>query len=157
MLVSGRSACNIRAPMAGSPLKQGVRLADGRIIALPYMRRVADLPPGWGHFSAARMIEHLIGLDRCDEILSWGPITELDPLRLSFQMQVMRILLRIGITAVLDGSSAARLLASATGSASSENSRAGSVPVTSDRNWYGENRGPGGGVARNWGTTSQTA
>ena len=45
----------------------------------------------------------MIGLDRCDEILSWGPITDLDPLRLSFQMQVMRILLRIGLKAVLDG------------------------------------------------------
>jgi len=49
-------------------------------------------------------IEHLIGLDRCYEILSWGPITEIDPLRRSFQMQVMRILLPIGIKAYLDRS-----------------------------------------------------
>ena len=94
--------------MAGSPLKrarkQGVRLADGRIIAFPYMPRVADLPPGWRHFSAAQKVEHLIGLDRCYQILSWGPITELDPLRRSMQMQIMRILLSICMKAVLDGS-----------------------------------------------------
>ena len=83
--------------MAGSPLKrarkQGVRLDDGSIIAFPYMPRVADLPPGWRHFSAGQKIEHLIGLDRCYEILSWP-----------MQMQVMRILLPIGIKAMLDGS-----------------------------------------------------
>ena len=94
--------------MAGSPLKrarkQGVRLADGSIIAFPRMPRVADLPPGWRHLSPAEKIERLIGLDRCREILSWGPITERDPLRRSFQMQVMRVLLPIGIKAMLDGS-----------------------------------------------------
>jgi hypothetical protein len=93
--------------MAGSPLKrarkQGVRLDDGSIIAFPYMPRVADLPPGWRHFSAAQKIEHLIGLDRCYEILSW-PWNGLDPVRRSMQMQVMRILLPIGIKAALDGS-----------------------------------------------------
>jgi hypothetical protein len=93
--------------MAGSPLKrqrrQGVRLADGTVIAFPYMPGVADLPPGWRHFSASRKIEHLIGLDRCYQILSW-PCAELDPLRRSMQMQVMRVLLRIGIKAALDGS-----------------------------------------------------
>ena len=94
--------------MAGSPIKrarrQGVRLADGRIITFPYMPRVADLPSGWRHFSAAQKIEHLIGLDRCYEILSWGSITELDPLRRSFQWQVMRVFLSICIKAALDGS-----------------------------------------------------
>ena len=93
--------------MAGSPLKrarkQGIRLADGRIIAFPYMPRVADLPPGWRHFSAAQKIEQLIGLDRCYEILSW-PWDDLDPLRRSMQMQVMRVLLPIGMKAVFDGS-----------------------------------------------------
>ena len=67
------------------------------------MPRVADLPPGWRHFATAQKIEHLIGLDRCDEILSWGAITDLDPLRLSFQMQVMRVFSRIGLKAALDG------------------------------------------------------
>jgi hypothetical protein len=43
------------------------------------MPRVADLPSGWRHFSTAEKIEHLIGLDRCYEILSW-PRAGLDPL-----------------------------------------------------------------------------
>jgi hypothetical protein len=106
MLASSLNSRHMRA-MAGSPLKrarkQGVRLADGSIIAFPYMPRVADLPLGWRHFTTAQKIEHLIGLDRYEEILSWGPVTELDPLRLSFQMQVIRIFLRIGLKAVLDG------------------------------------------------------
>ena len=68
------------------------------------MPRVAELPPGWRHFSAAQKIEHLIGLDRCYEILSWGFYAELDPLRRSMQMQVMRVLLPIGIKAYLDRS-----------------------------------------------------
>jgi hypothetical protein len=105
---SAPSAGYIPERMAGSPLKRqrrlGVRRQDGSIIGFPYMPRVADLPPGWRHFSAAQKIEHLIGLDRCYEILSWGSYTELDPLRRSMQMQVMRILLPIGIKAVLDGS-----------------------------------------------------
>ncbi|HEY1432791.1 MAG TPA: hypothetical protein VGF39_14375 [Stellaceae bacterium] len=94
--------------MAGSPLKRqrklGVRDEDGSVIAFPYMPRVAELPPGWRHWSAAQKIEHLLGLDRCREVLSWGPITELDPLRRSFQMQVIRVLLPIGVKALLDGS-----------------------------------------------------
>jgi len=107
LLAPAPSARHIPKPMAGSSLKrarkQGVRLDDGSIVAFPYMPRVADLPPGWRHFTTAQKIEHLIGLDRREEILSWGPITELDPLRLSFQMQVMRVFLRIGLKAVLDG------------------------------------------------------
>jgi hypothetical protein len=67
------------------------------------MPRVADLPPGWRHFSAAQKIEHLIGLDRCYEILSW-PWADLDQLRVSMKMQVIRVLLPIGMKAVLYGS-----------------------------------------------------
>jgi hypothetical protein len=66
------------------------------------MPRVADLPPGWRHFSPAQKIEHLIGMDCCYEILSWPP-AGLDPLRRSMQMQVIRIVLPIGIEALLDG------------------------------------------------------
>ena len=107
LLAPAPSARHIPKPMAGSSLKrarkQGVRLDDGSIVAFPYMPRVADLPPGWRHFTTAQKIEHLIGLDRVAEILSWGPITDLDPLRLSFQMQVMRIMLRNGLKPMLDG------------------------------------------------------
>jgi hypothetical protein len=92
--------------MAGSPLKrarkQGVRLDDGSIIAFPYMPRVADLPPGWRHFTAAQKIDHLIGLDRCREILSWGPITELDPLRQSLQWQMMSLNCRPNVLVVTE-------------------------------------------------------
>ena len=106
-LASASDIDHTRAQMAGSSLKrvrkQGVRLDDGSIVAFPYMPRVADLPPGWRHFTTAQKIEHLIGLDRCEEILSWAPITDLDPVRLTFQMQVIRVFLRIGLKAVLDG------------------------------------------------------
>ena len=92
--------------MAGSPLKrarkQGIRLEDGSVIAFPYMPRVADLPPGWSHFTAAQKIEHLIGLDRCYEILSW-PWAGLDPLRRSMKMQVLRIVFPICSKAMRDG------------------------------------------------------
>src|SRR5262249_56392406 len=83
-------------PMAGSPLKRqrkhGVRREDGSVIAFPYMPRVADLPPGWRHWSPAEKIEHLLGmsLDRCYEILSW-PMTDLDPFRFSVWVQVWRV------------------------------------------------------------------
>jgi hypothetical protein len=93
--------------MAGSSLKRerklGIRADDGSAIAFPRMPRVADLPPDWRHFSPAEKIDHLIGLDRCYEILSW-PWAGLDPLRRSMQMQVIRVLLPIGIKALLDGS-----------------------------------------------------
>jgi hypothetical protein len=87
--------------MAGSPLKrarkQGVRLDDGTVIAFPYMPRVADLAPGWRHFSTAEKIKHLLGkisLDQARDVLSW-PRAGLDSLRLSLQVQVMRIILII--------------------------------------------------------------
>jgi hypothetical protein len=94
--------------MPGTPLKRqrklGVRDEDGGVIAFPYMPRVADLAPGWRHWSPAEKIEHLLGmsLDRCYDILSW-PIAELDPFRLSVKLQVIRIVFAIGAKALLDG------------------------------------------------------
>ena len=92
--------------MAGSPLKRqrkaGIRAEDGSVITFPSMPRVADLPTGWRHFSAAQKIEHLIGLDRCYEILSW-PLAGLDPVRFSMKTQVIRIVLPICVKAMLDG------------------------------------------------------
>jgi hypothetical protein len=67
------------------------------------MPGVAELPPGWRHFTTAQKIDHLIGLDRCYEIMSWGPITELDPMRASFRWQVWRVAFMIGLRAMLDG------------------------------------------------------
>jgi hypothetical protein len=93
--------------MAGCPIrrarKAGVLTDDGSIVAFPYMPRVADLPPGWRHFTTAQKMEHLIGLDRWYEISSWGPYRELDPLRRSFWMQVLRVFLSIGLKAMLNG------------------------------------------------------
>jgi hypothetical protein len=94
--------------MAGSPLKgqrkAGIRADDDSVIAFPYMRRAADLPPGWRHWPPAQKIEHLLGmsLDRAAEILTW-PVAELDPLRLSLWMQVWHIVFMIGVKALLDG------------------------------------------------------
>jgi hypothetical protein len=93
--------------MAGSPIKRMRRAGitdpiTGELVPFPYMPRVADLPPGWRHFSAAQKIEHLIGLDRCYEILSW-PLAGLDPVHLSMKVQVIRIVLRICVKAMLDG------------------------------------------------------
>jgi hypothetical protein len=148
--------------MAGSPLKrarkQGVRLTDGSIIAFPHMPRVADLPSGWRHFTTAEKIEHLIGLDRWEEILSWGPITELDPLRLSFHMQVMRIFLRIGLNSVLDGTLACEAARErATGSASSQILRGAKASGLSHPRQVRGKPGVRGGVARKCGTASETA
>ena len=70
---------------------------------MPY---VADLPPGWRHFSTAEKIKHLLGkisLDQARDILSW-PRAGLDPLRLSLRVQVMRIIFIIAGKALLDGS-----------------------------------------------------
>ena len=94
--------------MAGSPLKR-MRKAGvtdpvtGELIPFPYMPRVADLPRAWRRFTTAQKIDQLIGLDRCYNIVSWGPITELDPLRASFRWQVDRVLWSICIKATLDG------------------------------------------------------
>ena len=97
--------------MAGSPIKR-MRKAGvtdpitGELVRFPYMPRVADLPPGWRHFSPAEKIDHLIGLGRCYEILSWElqPLAQLDPVRLSMKVQVVRIILAIAGKALLDGS-----------------------------------------------------
>jgi hypothetical protein len=83
--------------MAGSSMKK-MRKAGvtdpvtGELIPFPRMPRVAALPPGWRHFSTAAKIEHLIGLDRALAILSWEP-DKLDPLRRSYQGQVLRFML----------------------------------------------------------------
>jgi hypothetical protein len=61
-----------------------------------------NFPHGWRHFSAAEKIEQLIGLDRCSEILSW-PLDELDRVRRSMRMQVLRVILPISIKALVEG------------------------------------------------------
>ena len=87
---------------AQASTKQGVRLADGSIIAFPYLPRVSELPPRWRHFSTAEKIKHLLGLDRCYEILSW-PLAQPHRLRLSIKAQVIRIGFRICAKGMLHG------------------------------------------------------
>jgi hypothetical protein len=74
----------------------------GEVVPFPYMPRVADLPPGWRHFSPGQKIEHLIGMDRCSKVLSW-PWDGRDPLRRSMMAQVLRVVFPICLTAMLDG------------------------------------------------------
>jgi hypothetical protein len=93
--------------MAGSPMKKMRKAgvtdpATGEHVPFPRMPRVAALPPGWRHFSTAAKIKHLIGLDRALAILSWGP-DKLDPLRRSYQGQVLRIMLSIAVKAMVQG------------------------------------------------------
>jgi hypothetical protein len=72
----------------------------GKIVPFP---RIPKVPAAeWRRLSPAGKVERLIGFDRCYEILSWGPITA-DPLRQSFQWQVMRVLFPIHLKALLDG------------------------------------------------------
>jgi len=54
-------------------------------------------------FLGSETIEHLIGLNRWNEILSWT-LTGLDPLRLSMKVQVICIVFQICAKAMFDGS-----------------------------------------------------
>jgi len=95
--------------MAGSPLKRqrklGVTAEDGSIVTFPYMPRVAELPREWRNFGPAQKVEHLLNmsLDRAAEILSWGPVTDLDAHRQHVWLQVWRVVFMIGTKALFDG------------------------------------------------------
>src|SRR5215472_15646038 len=96
--------------MAGSPLKRqrklGVRSEDGSVIPFPRLNhpRAGLSNAEWRALSPGEKLEGLLGmsLDRSYEILSWSP-AELDPYRLSVQVQVWRVVLMIGTKALLDG------------------------------------------------------
>ena len=97
--------------MAGSPLKRqrklGVRTEDGSVIAFPRLThpRAGLSHAEWRGLGPAEKIERLFGmsLDDLYEIMSWEPITELDPFRLSVRMQVTRVVFQVGVKAMLDG------------------------------------------------------
>jgi hypothetical protein len=73
--------------MTGSPLKRqrklGVRAEDGSVIAFPRVTypRAGLSHAEWRGLGPAEKIERLFGmsLDDLYEIMSWEPITELDP------------------------------------------------------------------------------
>ena len=85
--------------MAGSPLKRecnlGVVADEGSLIAFPRLNHLrSGLSHGrWRALSPGEKIERLLGMNlyRVAEILSWKPITELDPLRALVTMQVIRV------------------------------------------------------------------
>jgi len=60
-----------------------------------------------------------MSLDRVVEILSWGPTTELDPVRFSKKMQVWRVVFMIGVKAMVNSKLDRKIAASATGNGSS--------------------------------------
>jgi hypothetical protein len=81
--------------MTGSPLKRqrklGVRAEDGSVIAFPRLTHPrAGLPhTKWRGLGPAEKIERLLdmSLDRAAEILSWGPVADLDAHRLHVWLQ----------------------------------------------------------------------
>jgi hypothetical protein len=77
----------------------------GGLVPFPYMPRVAELPRGWQNFGPAQKVEHLMNmsLDRAAEILSWGPVADLDAHRLHVWLQVWRVVFMIGTKALFDG------------------------------------------------------
>ena len=97
--------------MAGSPFKRqrklGVHAEDGSVIAFPRLThpRAGLSHAEWRGLGPAGKIERLFGmsLDDLYEIMSWEPIAELDPFRLSVRMQVTRVVFQVGVKAILDG------------------------------------------------------
>src|SRR6516225_5720355 len=82
--------------MVGSPIKR-MRKAGvsdpvtGELVRFPYMPRVAELPRSWQNFGPAQKVEHSLNmsLDRAAEILSWGPVADLNAHRLHVWLQVL--------------------------------------------------------------------
>src|SRR5262249_9112857 len=59
----------------------------------------------WRTLGPAQKVEHLLkmSLDRAAEILSWGPVADLDAHRLHVWLQVWRVVFMIGTKALFDG------------------------------------------------------
>src|SRR6516164_5508670 len=101
----------MRGQMPGSPLKRqrmgAVCAADGSVIAFPRLThpRAGLSHAKWRALGPGEKLERLFGmsLDDLCEIMSWEPIAELDPFRLSVRVQVTRVVLRICFKAALDG------------------------------------------------------
>jgi|SRR6516162_591157 len=98
--------------MPGSRLKRqrnrGVRDKDGRVvIAFQHLShpRAGLSHAEWHALGPGEKLERLFGmsLDDLYEIMSWEPIAELDPARLSMRMQATRVVFTICMKAFLDG------------------------------------------------------
>jgi len=99
--------------MPGSRLKRqrnrGVRDKDGRVvIAFQHLShpRAGLSHAEWHALGPGEKLERLFGmsLDDLYEIMSWEPIAELDPARLSMRMQATRVVFTICMKAYLNGS-----------------------------------------------------
>ena len=81
--------------------------ADGSVIAFPRLThpRAGLSHAKWRALGPGEKLERLFGmsLDDLYEIMSWGPIAELDPFRLSVRVQVTRVVFTICMKAFLDG------------------------------------------------------
>jgi len=96
--------------MPGSPLKrqrQLCRREDGSVIAFPRLThpRAGLSHAEWRALGPAEKLERLFGmsLDDLYKIMSWEPIAELDPFRLSVRVQVTRTVFTICMKPFLDG------------------------------------------------------
>ena len=97
--------------MAGCPIRRARKAAavagDGSVIAFPRFAhpRAGLSHAEWRALGPAGKLERLFGmsLDDLYEIMSWEPIAEIDPFRLSVRMQVVRVVFTICAKAYLDG------------------------------------------------------
>ena len=95
--------------MPGSPIRRtrrgGIRLADGTVIAFPKLTdpRTGLSHSEWRALSPDEKLERLFGmsLERVAEILCWGPLHELDPVRLNAVVTIIRVVLLISARAGL--------------------------------------------------------
>ena len=109
----GRICCAPHAgQMPGSPLKRQRKAGvtdpvTGELVQFPRLTHPrAGLSHGeWRALGPGEKLERLFGmsLDDLYEIMSWGPIAELDPFRLSVRVQVTRVVFTICMKAFLDG------------------------------------------------------
>jgi hypothetical protein len=108
----------------------------GELVPFPYLShpRAGLSNTQWRALSPGEKVERLLNmpLDRAAEILTW-PLAELDPLRLSLKMQVMRIILMIGIKALLDGSLDREVARETRARRDAQKARARLAPATSLR------------------------
>ena len=85
--------------------KAAVRAGDGSVIAFPHLShlRAGLAHAEWRALSPSEKIERLLGmsLDDMAEILSWGPLLELEPAQLNAVVTIARVVLLISARAGL--------------------------------------------------------
>ena len=98
--------------MAGSPLKRKRKAGvtdpvTGGLVQFPRLThpRAGLSHAQWRALGPGEKLERLfsMSLDDLYEIMSWEPLAELDPVRLSVRMQATRVVFTICMKAFLDG------------------------------------------------------